>query len=55
MQELAGNRELIGNLRARLRDEQVLEWLYEKAEVTPRPQAFDEFMEPMPPVLAGAN
>ena len=55
MQELAGNRELIGNLRARLRDEQVLEWLYEKAEVTPRPQAFDEFMEPMPPALSGAN
>ena len=55
MRELAGNRELVGNLRARLREEQVLEWLYEKAEITPRPQAFDEFMEPMPPALSGAN
>ena len=52
--ELAGNRELIGNLRARLREEQVLAWLYENAEVTPRPMAFDEFMEPVPPVLSGA-
>ena len=53
--ELAGNRELVGNLRARLREEQVLEWLYENAAVTPRPMAFDEFMEPMPPVLSGGT
>ena len=51
--ELAGNRELVGNLRARLREEQVLAWLYDNAAVTPRPMAFDEFMEPMPPVLSG--
>ena len=51
--ELAGNRELVGNLRARMREEQVLEWLHEKAAVTPRPMAFDEFMDPMPPVLSG--
>lgn len=53
--ELAGNRELVGNLRARLREEQVLAWLYENAAVTPRPMAFDEFMEPMPPVLSGGT
>ena len=53
--ELAGNRELVGNLRARMREEQVLEWLYENAAVTPRPMAFDEFMEPMPPVLSGGT
>lgn len=52
--ELAGNRELVGNLRARLREEQVLAWLHENAEVTPRAMAFDEFMEPVPPVLSGA-
>ena len=51
--ELAGNRELVGNLRARLREEQVLEWLYENADVKTLPMAFDEFMEPMPPVLSG--
>ena len=51
--ELAGNRELVGNLRARLREQQVLAWLYENAAVTPRPMAFDEFMEPMPAVLSG--
>ena len=51
--ELAGNRELVGSLRARLREEQVLEWLYKNAEVTPRPLGFDEFMEPMPPILSG--
>ena len=52
--ELAGNRELVGNLRARLREEQVLAWLHENAEVTPRAMTFDEFMEPVPPVLSGA-
>ena len=53
--DLAGNRELVGNLRARLREEQVLEWLYENAAVTKRPMHFDEFMEPMPPVLSGGK
>lgn len=53
--ELAGNRDLVGNLRARIREEQVLEWLYENAAVTPRPLAFDEFMEPMPAVLSGGR
>ena len=53
LEELAGNRELVGSLRARLREEQVLAWLYDNAAVTPRPMAFDEFMEPMPPVLSG--
>jgi len=53
--ELAGNRELVGNLRARLREEQVLEWLYENADVKTLPMAFDEFMEPMPPVLSGGT
>ncbi len=53
--ELAGNRELVGSLRARLREEQVLEWLYDNAAVTPRSMAFDEFMEPMPPVLSGGT
>ncbi len=53
--ELAGNRELVGNLRARLREEQVLEWLYEEAAITRRTMNFDEFMEPMPPVLSGGS
>ena len=53
--ELAGNRELVGNLRARLREEQVLEWLYENASVNKLPMNFDEFMEPMPPVLSGGR
>ena len=51
--ELAGNRELIGNLQARMREEQVLEWLCEHAAVSRQAMAFDEFMEPMPPVLSG--
>ena len=51
--ELAGNRELVGNLRGRLREQQVLEWLYENAAITERAIDFDEFMEPMPPVLSG--
>ncbi len=51
--ELAGNRELVGNLRARMREEQVLEWLYENAAISKRAMGFDEFMEPMPPVLSG--
>ena len=51
--ELAGNRELVGNLRARLREQQVLEWLYENAAISKRAMDFDEFMEPMPPVLSG--
>lgn len=51
--ELAGNRELVGSLRARLREEQVLEWLYEKAAVTSKAMSFDEFMEPVPAVLSG--
>ena len=52
--ELSGNRELVGSLRARIREEQVLEWLYEQASVSERSLSFDEFMEPMPAVLAGA-
>ena len=51
--ELAGNRELVGNLQAHMRDEQVLEWLYENATITKRAMGFDELMEPMPPVLSG--
>lgn len=51
--ELAGNSDLVGNLRAGIREEQVLEWLYEQAEVTRQPMTFDQFMEPMPPVLTG--
>ena len=51
--ELAGNRELVGNLRARMREEQVLQWLYENTAITKRAMDFDEFMEPMPPVLSG--
>ncbi len=51
--ELAGNRDLIGNLQARMREEQVLEWLYEHAAVSRQVMAFDQFMEPMPPILSG--
>ena len=51
--ELAGNRELVGNLRAHMREEQVLGWLFENATITKRAMGFDEFMEPMPPVLSG--
>ena len=51
--ELAGNSDLVGNLRAGIREEQVLEWLYEQADVTRQPMTFDQFMEPMPPVLTG--
>ena len=51
--ELAGNRDLVGNLRAGIREEQVLEWLYEKAAVCKKPMSLDEFMEPMPPILTG--
>ena len=51
--QLAGNRELVANLRARMREEQVLQWLYENAAITKRAMDFDEFMEPMPPVLSG--
>lgn len=53
--ELAGNRELVGNLRARLREEQVLEWLYENSTVSRRTMSFYEFMEPMPGVLSGGR
>ena len=51
--EFAGNSDLVGNLRAGIREELVLEWLYEQADVTPQAMTFDEFMEPMPPVLTG--
>ena len=52
-EEMAGNRELVGNLRAGIRQEQVLEWLYEQAKVSKQPMSFHEFMEPLPPVLTG--
>ena len=53
--EFAGNSDLVGNLRAGIREELVLEWLYEQADVTPQAMTFDEFMEPMPPVLTGVQ
>ena len=51
--ELAGNRDLVGNLRAGIREEQVLEWLYGQAAVSRKTMSLDEFMEPMPPILTG--
>ena len=51
--EMAGNRDLIGNLRAGIREEQVLEWLYEQAAVSRKAMTFDEFMEPTPAILTG--
>ena len=53
--QLAGNRELVGDLRARLREEQVLAWLYDNAAVTKRAMSFGELMEPVPPVLSGGK
>ena len=53
--ELAGNRELVRDLRARLLEEQILEWLYENAAITKRAMSFDELMEPVPPVLSGGK
>ncbi len=51
--QLAGNRDLVSNLRIQMREEQVLEWLCEQASVTRKSMSFDQFMEPMPPVLTG--
>ncbi len=51
--QLAGNRDIVGGLRAGIREEQVLEWLYERAAVSKQNMSFDELMEPMPPVLTG--
>ena len=51
--ELAGDRDVVASLRAGIREGQVLEWLYERAAVSRQNLSFDEFMEPLPPILTG--
>ncbi len=53
LEEFTESRGMMNRMRAGICEEQVLEWLYERAAVTRREMSLDEFMQPMPPILSG--